>query len=203
MKRLGVIKCKVNLFTRNRGTLHRACRGGITLGGERRCDGALARSTEGRQRSSGRGPGQQTRQKGQVLQLGAKIVLHLLCIWTGQAFERTASDSRSESSSPFTGPLERQSAAQFQQVIEGLRGESTVIQARIKQRTDMLVRLSMFPDLRWKSYFPPPTLNQDGRTTILAPLRWRNRLGLRGEKRPAGADRRGPGGDRASMALPQ
>ena len=47
--------------------------------------------------------------KGQVLQLGAKIVLHLLCIWTGQAFERTASDSRSESSSPFTGPLERQS----------------------------------------------------------------------------------------------
>ncbi len=141
--------------------------------------------------------------KGQVLQLGAKIVLHLLCIWTGQAFERTASDSRSESSSPFTGPLERQSAAQFQQVIEGLRGESTVIQARIKQRTDMLVRLSMFPDLRWKSYFPPPTLNQDGRTTILAPLRWRNRLGLRGEKRPAGADRRGPGGDRASMALPQ
>ena len=83
-----------------------------------------------------------------------------------------------------------------------MRGESTVIQARIKQRTDMLVRLSMFPDLRWKSYFPPPTLNLDGRTTILAPLRWRNRLGLRGEKRPAGADRRVSAGGRASVALP-
>ena len=120
-----------------------------------------------------------------------------------RSFEHTASDSRSESSSPFTGPLERQGAAQFQQVIEGLRGESTVIQTRIKHGADMLVRVPMFPDLRWNSYFPPPALKQDGRSTILAPLRRRSRLGLRGEKRPAGADRRVSAGGRASVALPR